>query len=348
MQALFFTPPHSYSATTSCRSQTATPDSRPSGARWILSTRAFTQYESIRMATKSRYSRASPSPTAPATAGGAWSASGAATARSAPGESRVAGGASAGAGGSVPGVAGLPSQARSAEEQTLALCPRFHPRCHKQDLANRARAPTHPGTTGHRRDSQKHLGQMCVQLTGEHATAPLRSADSCTGTSSHEGSVITPQPQSTRAEVAVSLLTFAGGSLTSLFGGAIYALCPPSSGNQQIQQAWLTFVMTMGTSNTVKVTALAVPQPGPCGSSARAWRLWAAQYSLSEAQPLGARPPPRGLTGAASKVADSAAFDLVGTNSSGPSSVWRSRPTSLRSWATSRATSTRSRTATAS
>jgi hypothetical protein len=48
----------------------------------------------------------------------------------------------------------------------------------------------------------------------------------------------------------VSLLTFAGGSLTSLFGGAIYALCPVSPGNQQVQQAWLTFVMTMGTFGT--------------------------------------------------------------------------------------------------
>lgn len=48
----------------------------------------------------------------------------------------------------------------------------------------------------------------------------------------------------------MSLLTFAGGSLTSLFGGAIYALCPVSPGNQQVQQAWLTFVMTMGTFGT--------------------------------------------------------------------------------------------------
>lgn len=48
----------------------------------------------------------------------------------------------------------------------------------------------------------------------------------------------------------MSLLTFAGGSLTSLFGGAIYALCPVSPGNQQVQQAWLTYVMTMGTFGT--------------------------------------------------------------------------------------------------
>ena len=53
----------------------------------------------------------------------------------------------------------------------------------------------------------------------------------------------------------MSLLTFAGGSLTSLFGGAIYALCPVSPGNQQVQQAWLTFVMTMGRRSTLKVPA---------------------------------------------------------------------------------------------
>ena len=34
--------------------------------------------------------------------------------------------------------------------------------------------------------------------------------------------------------------------------------------------------------------ALAAPQLTPCASSARAWRLWAAQHSQSEAQPLGA------------------------------------------------------------
>ena len=53
----------------------------------------------------------------------------------------------------------------------------------------------------------------------------------------------------------MSLLTFAGGSLTSLFGGAIYALCPVSPGNQQVQQAWLTYVMTMGRCSTLKVPA---------------------------------------------------------------------------------------------
>ena len=58
--------------------------------------------------------------------------------------------------------------------------------------------------------------------------------------------------------------------------------------------------------STAKVTALAVPQLAPCASSARAWRLRAARYSQSEAQPLGARPPPWGFKQAASKVA---AFD---------------------------------------
>ena len=48
----------------------------------------------------------------------------------------------------------------------------------------------------------------------------------------------------------MSLLTCAGGSLTSLFGGAVYAMCPESPGNPQVQQAWLTFVMTMGTFGT--------------------------------------------------------------------------------------------------
>ena len=100
---------------------------------------------------------------------------------------------------------------------------------------------------------------MCVQLTEEHATSPLRDADSCTGgaSSSQQSSSaaeVSTQSQSqscsTRAEVTVSLLTLAGGSLTSLFGGAIYAMCPVSPGNQQVQQAWLTFVMTMGTFGT--------------------------------------------------------------------------------------------------
>ena len=102
--------------------------------------------------------------------------------------------------------------------------------------------------------------QMCVQLTEEHATSPLRDADSCTGgassgsqQSSSAAAVSTQsrsESRSTRAEVTVSLLTLAGGSLTSLFGGAIYAMCPVSPGNQQVQQAWLTFVMTMGTFGT--------------------------------------------------------------------------------------------------
>ena len=61
----------------------------------------------------------------------------------------------------------------------------------------------------------------------------------------------------------------------------------------------------------VKVPPLAVPQLAPCASSGRACRLWAALYPQSEAQPLGAQPPPRGLERAASKVADFTAFDHV-------------------------------------
>ena len=41
-------------------------------------------------------------------------------------------------------------------------------------------------------------------------------------------------------------------------------------------------------SSMVNVPALAVLQLAPCASSARAWRLWAARHSQSEAQPLGA------------------------------------------------------------
>ena len=59
-----------------------------------------------------------------------------------------------------------------------------------------------------------------------------------------------------------------------------------------------------GARSMVQVTPLAVPQPGSCASSRRAWRLRAARHSQSEAQPLGAQPPPRGLKRAASKVAD--------------------------------------------
>ena len=62
----------------------------------------------------------------------------------------------------------------------------------------------------------------------------------------------------------------------------------------------------------VKVTPLAGPQLAPCASSGRAWWLWAARYSLSETQPLGAQPPPRGLKRTAAKVTDFTAFDYVG------------------------------------
>ena len=97
-----------------------------------------------------------------------------------------------------------------------------------------------------------------VSCTEEHTTAPMRSADcvaaNCDAAASSSqpssSAAVAAQSRSTRAEATVSLLTFAGGSLTSLFGGAVYALCPRSSGNQQVQQAWLTYVMTIGTFGT--------------------------------------------------------------------------------------------------
>ena len=53
----------------------------------------------------------------------------------------------------------------------------------------------------------------------------------------------------------------------------------------------------------------AVPQLGSCAFSKRAWRLWAALDSQKEAGPLGAQPSPRVLELAASKAANSTAFD---------------------------------------
>ena len=50
----------------------------------------------------------------------------------------------------------------------------------------------------------------------------------------------------------------------------------------------------------------------PCAPSARAWRLWAASYSQSEAQPLCAQPLTREPKGAASKVAHFTAFERLG------------------------------------
>ena len=52
-----------------------------------------------------------------------------------------------------------------------------------------------------------------------------------------------------------------------------------------------------------------VPQLGSCASSGRAWRLRAARHSQGEAGPLGARPLPQALDPAASKAANSTAFD---------------------------------------
>jgi len=53
----------------------------------------------------------------------------------------------------------------------------------------------------------------------------------------------------------------------------------------------------------------AVPQLGSCTFSKRAWRLWAALDSQKEAGTLGAQPSPRVLELAASKAANSTAFD---------------------------------------
>ena len=57
---------------------------------------------------------------------------------------------------------------------------------------------------------------------------------------------------------------------------------------------------------------LAVPQLGPCASSGRARRLWAARSSQEEAGSLGTQPLPRVLELAASKVADFTAFGHAG------------------------------------
>ena len=65
--------------------------------------------------------------------------------------------------------------------------------------------------------------------------------------------------------------------------------------------------------NMVKVPPLTALQLAPCASSARRWRLRAARHSQSEARPLGAPPRPRGLKRAASKVADFASFDRLGS-----------------------------------
>ena len=51
---------------------------------------------------------------------------------------------------------------------------------------------------------------------------------------------------------------------------------------------------------------------GSCASSGCAWRLRTARCSQGEAYPLGAQPPPRVLQPAASKAADSTAFDHAG------------------------------------
>ena len=63
----------------------------------------------------------------------------------------------------------------------------------------------------------------------------------------------------------------------------------------------------------VKVPAGQRPSFGSCASSGHTWRLWAARYSQGEPRPLSAQPLPRVLELAASKVADSTAFDHSGT-----------------------------------
>ena len=55
-----------------------------------------------------------------------------------------------------------------------------------------------------------------------------------------------------------------------------------------------------------------MPQLGSRASPGRARRLCAAQHSQSEAQPLGAQPPPRAPKRAACKVAGFTAFDHLG------------------------------------
>ena len=58
--------------------------------------------------------------------------------------------------------------------------------------------------------------------------------------------------------------------------------------------------------------SLVPPELGSCASSARVWRLWEARHSQSRGQATGSQPLPQVLELAASKVADSTAFDHVG------------------------------------
>ena len=46
-------------------------------------------------------------------------------------------------------------------------------------------------------------------------------------------------------------------------------------------------VVSLALDSTAKVSSLAVPQLAPCAALARAWRLWAARHSQSEAQATG-------------------------------------------------------------
>eukprot|EP00964_Phaeocystis_antarctica_P048199 scaffold27896_cov49-Phaeocystis_antarctica.AAC.2 len=74
----------------------------------------------------------------------------------------------------------------------------------------------------------------------------------------------------------------------------------------------LSDVWALGVGQHGQCAPLAAPQLGSCASSGRAWRLWTARHSDEEASPPGARPLPRVLERAASKVADSTAVDPSG------------------------------------
>ena len=69
-----------------------------------------------------------------------------------------------------------------------------------------------------------------------------------------------------------------------------------------------------------KETPLAVPQVGSGASSGRAWQLGLSRHFEGEARPLRAPPLPRVLELAASKVADSTAFDPPGSTRSSSTS----------------------------
>jgi len=89
----------------------------------------------------------------------------------------------------------------------------------------------------------------------------IAAAPSADGESS--GTPVSNAARSVRAEVCVSLLMFAGGSLTSFFGGAVYVLCPGDTSlvgaPRLLHQAWLSFLMTAGTFATNALLCSAQP-----------------------------------------------------------------------------------------